>query len=55
MTGRERDVIRAVGRMDNPEPTATEAAAYVGIKVAEYSCYIIILLAIGGLWVGTPR
>lgn len=36
------------------EPTATEAASYVGRKVAEYGAYIVIALALFFGWVGTP-
>lgn len=37
-----------------PEPTATEAAAYVGMRIAEYGAYLIIALAVVGFWIGTP-
>ena len=40
--------------MDKPDPTATEVAAYLGMKLAEWGCYAIILMAIAGFWVGTP-
>lgn len=36
------------------EPTATEALAYVGMKLAEWGCYVIILICIFYAWVGTP-
>lgn len=36
------------------EPTATEAAAYVGMKVAEYGAYAVIAICIAGFWIGTP-
>jgi hypothetical protein len=40
---------------DHPaEPTATEAAAYVGIKLAEYGAYAVIFLAIAAWWCITP-
>jgi chromate transport protein ChrA len=37
-----------------PEPTATEAAAYVGMKIAEWGCYAVILIAIAVAWTVTP-
>ena len=37
-----------------PEPTATEAAAYVGMKIAEWGCYAVILIAIAVAWMVTP-
>lgn len=37
-----------------PEPTATEAAAYIGMKAAEYGSYAIIAICIGLFWIGTP-
>jgi hypothetical protein len=36
------------------EPTAAEAAAYVGIKIAEYGAYAIIAGCIALAWIGTP-
>lgn len=36
-----------------PEPTATEAAAYVGMKVAEYAAYLIIAISIVGFGVAS--
>lgn len=36
------------------EPTATEAAAYIGMKLAEWGAYCVILAAIFFAWVGTP-
>lgn len=40
--------------MSKPEPTAAEAAAYIGTKIAEYGCYLIIGAAIVGFWIATP-
>lgn len=37
-----------------PEPTATEAAAYVGMKAAEYGSYAVIAICIFYAWIGTP-
>ena len=37
-----------------PEPTATEALAYVGMKMAEWTCYVIIFGSIAGWWFLTP-
>lgn len=36
------------------DPTSTEVAAYVAIKVAEFAGYAIIFGAIAGFWIGTP-
>lgn len=36
-----------------PEPTATEAAAYVGVQIAEYAAYLIIAVAIVGFGIMT--
>ncbi len=54
-TSADDDLIRLLKeRAARPEPTATEAAAYVGTKVAEWGCYAIIAVAIAGFWIGTP-
>lgn len=37
-----------------PEPTAAEAAAYVGMKVAEYGAYLLLALSGVLLWVVLP-
>lgn len=37
-----------------PEPTATEAAAYVGTKIAEWAAYGIIVYCICKAWVILP-
>lgn len=45
------DIIRLLRdqpRATSVEPTATEAAAYVGVKIAEYGSYLIIAMAIVG-------
>jgi hypothetical protein len=50
------DIIRLLRdqRQPAPEPTATEAAAYVGMQIAEYGAYAIIVICIAGFWIGTP-
>lgn len=35
-------------------PNALYALSRVGIKVAEYGCYVIILVCLYLAWVGTP-
>ena len=37
-----------------PEPTTRETAAYVGMKVAEWAGYGILLVAAALFWAGTP-
>lgn len=37
-----------------PEPTATEALAYVGIRVAEVAAYFIIFGSIAAWWFIAP-
>lgn len=36
------------------EPTATEALAHLGAQIAEFASWVIIIVAIAGLWIGTP-
>lgn len=36
------------------EPTATEVAAYLGMKLAEFGAYSILLICCLYFWVGTP-
>lgn len=36
------------------DPTTLEVMAYTATKVAEWIGYAIIVVAIAGLWVGTP-
>ena len=36
------------------DPTATEVAAYIATRIAEYVGYAIIFGAIAGFWIGTP-
>lgn len=38
----------------NREPNALDAAAYVGMKVAEYGAWAVIAICILGFWVATP-
>jgi hypothetical protein len=40
--------------MQRPEPTALDAAAYVGMKTAEYGCYAVIFISILAWWFITP-
>jgi len=48
------DMIRLLReRAPAPEPTATEAAAYVGVKIAEYAAYLVIAIAIAGFGIMT--
>lgn len=37
-----------------PEPTATEIAAYAGMKLAEFASYFIIFGSIAAWWFITP-
>lgn len=36
------------------EPNAFDAAKYVGMKLAEWGCYVILLYCLFYIWVGTP-
>lgn len=36
------------------EPIATEAAAYVGMRLAEYGAYALIAICLVLAWIGTP-
>lgn len=48
------EMIQLLSDRHKPEPTATETAAYVGAKIAEYGAWAIILICLAGLWIGTP-
>lgn len=48
------DMIRLLSeRPAPPEPTATEAAAYVGMKLAEWASYFILAICLIGFGVAT--
>jgi len=36
------------------EPNALDALAYVGVKIAEYGAYAVIVSCIALAWIGTP-
>ena len=40
--------------MVKPEPTATEAAAYVAVRIAHAGAYIVIAFCLFFAWIGTP-
>jgi hypothetical protein len=35
-------------------PTFAETAAYACMKVAEYGCYVLLVVVIAALWIITP-
>ena len=39
---------------DRADPTATEAAAYVGTKLAEYAGYAVLAVCLLVAWIGSP-
>ncbi len=47
------DMIRLL-RERAPGPTAAETAAYICVKIAEYSAYIFIAACIALAWIMTP-
>lgn len=50
------DMIRLLReqRRQTLEPTATEVAAYVGMRLAEYGAYALIAICLALTWIGTP-